>query len=317
MAISVPSYGTPGFIITEDKYNLYDSVAAEVSGNNSPQEVIFSCPHKRGRVSGILDGGLKLNIKSEWTEMMGGGIMSLAGSVVDTANNLLQLAAGASVQQPWMNRKMWKTTKPFSFDVPMSFVAMTDPLNDVVRPVMALVSFLYPRKLQIKDKNTGEMVDANMKNFGDNTGISTKLPDDVGVIGTALSSIGLYNIPGPSIRYTSKNSGGSGEDNIGDPVYVTIGKIFSFGSCYLESVDVQFSPSMDSDGFPIAAKCTVKVTVMDSGVVETNGQFMIQEFSNTSESFGQFIDAVATTVGDLATNLANVIKSTIGFYKPE
>lgn len=315
MAIAIPSYGTPGFIYNEDNYIGFDGVDKKETNAQYPQEVVITCPHKFGRVCGVLNGGLTIDGTSEWTEMMGGGIMSLSGSLIDTANNILQFAKGSSVQQPWMNRKMWKTTKPFSFTLPMSFVATTDPINDVIRPVMALQSFLHPRKVSTnggKNADAYTLIDeASKGKISGAAGNKAVITQDR-TVGQALSSIGVYNIPGPAIRYTGNPNG---SDDIGDPVMVVVGKIFAFGSCYLEQCSVKMSDSMDTDGLPIAADVTLKVTVMDSGVCETNGDFMIQEFSDASVALGGFIDKFSETIVDLASNLANMFDKGIGFWK--
>lgn len=314
MAIAIPSYGTPGFVYNEDIYNggatpslSNISDIASLNKPSSPQEVVITCPHKNGRVSGILNGGVKLNAQAEWTEMMGGGIMSLGGSLIETGNNLLQFVKGSSIQQPWMNRKMWKSTKPFSFEIPLSFVATTDPINDVVRPAMALISFTYPRELST---NGGSQ--ANAYNALHEAGFDRNGSMKQSLVGTAMQTLNLYNIPGPALRYGTKSAKG---DDEGDPVSIVIGKMFAFGACYLENVNVEFSQSVDNDGFPIAVNINVKATVMDAACCQTDGDFLIQEFYGSSEALGQFIDQFGKTTSDLVENIQTVVEKGIGFYK--
>lgn len=320
MAIAIPSYGTPGFVYNEDIYDgtgggKFNEAGKWEKGDKSiPQEVVITCANKKGRVSGILNGGVKLNGQAQWEEMMGGGIMSLGGSLVETGNNLLQFVKGSSIQQPWMNRKMWKSTKPFSFDIPLSFVATTDPLNDVVRPCLALLSFCYPRELKYKDDNGNmQSVDSYQalksaglvdKNGGNSFGGS--------LTGTALQTLALYNIPGPGLRYGTQNA--TPQDQ-GDPVTVVVGRMFAFGACYLESVNVEFSQSMDYDGLPIAASVNVKATVMDAACCSYDGNFLIQEFYGSSEKLGAFLDKFQETASNLVDNMTNIVEKGIGFYK--
>ena len=312
MGIAIPSYGTPGFVYNEDEYFVDRGFGTIGNKNGSlgttcPQEVIISCPHKNTRVSGVLKGGVKLDGQAQWTEMMGGGIMSLGGSLIETGNNFLQFVKGSSIQQPWMNRKMWQTTKPFSFDIPMSFVATTDPLQDVLRPIMALYSYICPRELSTSSGDSTNVISLLEEN-------GMKVSDSVkqSVMGSALQSLNFYNIPGPALKYGTKSAT---EDDQGDPVYVVIGKMFAFGACYIENVHIETASSFDFDGFPIAAEVSVKATVMDSCVCQTDGNFMIQEFSNASESMSQCLDAFSQTGSNLAANLANIVEKGIGFYK--
>ena len=309
MGIALPVYGVPGFTYNEDEYNLFnESIGIGNEDDLAPQEVVITCKHKNGRVSGLLRGGVKLDGKAEWTEMFGGGIMSLGGTMVETANNLMQFVKASSVQQPWMNRKMWKTTKPFSFQIPLSFVATTDALNEVVRPAMALMSFIFPRELKTKDGDDASayttLNDGTKGKFG-------QAFDKDGLVGTALTSFQYYNIPGPGIRYDGNDTG----DEIGDPVTIVIGKMFAFGACYLEGVKIEFSPSINSDGYPIACTVDLTATVMDACTCQTDGNFLIQEFYGSSENLNAFIDKFQDTTTQLGADFKNLIDKTIGFWK--
>lgn len=310
MGIAIPVYGVPGFMYNEDEYNLSNfSVLSQAKQESSaPQEVVITCKHKNGRVCGVLNSGVTLDGKAEWREMMGGGIMSLGGSVVETANNLLQFVKASSVQQPWMNRKMWQTTKPFSFSFELAFVAQEDALNDVVRPAMALVSFIYPRELKTKG---GEDSSAYTGLNRITNGAFEKAFTRDSLVGTALSSFQFYNIPGPGIRYDGNDTG----DEVGDPVTIVIGKMFAFGACYLEGVKVDFSRSVNHSGYPIAAKVNITATVMDACTCQTDGNFLIQEFYGSSENLNAFIDKFSQTAGQTVTDLKAVVDKSIGFYK--
>lgn len=310
MGIALPVYGIPGFTYNEDEYNLWGESSGFTIGENelAPQEVVITCKHKNGRVSGLLREGVKLDGKAEWTEMFGGGIMSLGGTMVETANNLMQFVKASSIQQPWMNRKMWKTTKPFSFQIPLSFVATTDALNEVVRPAMALMSFIFPRELKTKD---GDDASAYTGLNSATKGKMGQIFGENGLVGTALTSFQFYNIPGPGIRYDGNDNG----DEIGDPVTIVIGKMFAFGACYLESVKIEFSSAMNSEGYPIAATVDLTATVMDACTCQTDGNFLIQEFYGSSENLNAFIDKFQDTTTQLGADFKNIIDKTIGFWK--
>ncbi len=313
MGIAIPSYGNPGFIYNEDIYDggtIHPAISVGSTTRNKPsipQEVVITCPHKNGRVSGILNGGVKLNAQAEWTEMMSGGIMSLGGSLIETGNNLLQFVKGSSIQQPWMNRKMWKSTKPFSFEIPMSFVATTDPVDDVIRPALALISFTYPRELSTSGGNQANAYNAlHERGFDKNGSMKNSL------VGTAMQTLNLYNVPGPALRYGTKEAKG---DDEGDPVSIVIGKMFAFGACYIENVSVEYSQAVDYDGFPIAVNVNVKATVMDAACCQTDGNFLVQEFYGSSEALGQFLDKFSETTENLVDNVQNIVEKGIGFYK--
>ena len=296
-----------------------------------PQEVVISCPLKQGRVRGSLSGNINLNINAEWQELFGGGIASMTNSILGTANSLVQYAIGATIQQPWMNRKVYKNTKPFSFDLPINFVAIDDAKEDVVKPVLALVSFCYPRKyteaVPQLDENGNVMKDENgndktvnvqvsalsgAKKAGKNVNFIQRLsPDDM--VGSFLDMFKIWEIPGPSIisGQADKENGG----HKGDAVDIIVGKLFNLGNCYLENVSIKFASSYDRQGYPLYANVTVKCTCADSVVCDEKGNFLVNKIEDQSEALANFLNQTGETVMNVVENVSQIAKFVTGYHK--
>lgn len=340
-------FGKSGFLVKEDyyndrtgysnsidKYGEADLLSA-VSANATPQEVIITCKNKAKRVCGFLSEPLQFSAKPEWGEMFGGGIASAGGGAVEILTNLAQYGKGWSVQQPWMNRKMYKKTAPLSFNIKLSFVAESndesDPLGPrygVWEPLLALMSFAYPRLLYEKKadgtttpmlaldavlpisdetKNKALLVKENMKD-------STKgiPPKDAGIVPTAVNLFKAYAIPGPGLRYGMTQGG---DENGGDNVSVIIGNYLCFSACYLEDVSINISETMTASGYPLSGDATMKVTVMNGNYVDgLTGEFFLDEIPNRADELTMFLDAVTGGVEKVAEALNNLTNKTASFW---
>ena len=321
-------------VFTED---VFDFKYSGQSGNSTsyPQEIVLWCPNKRARVSGTLNNGIKVQGKAEWKDMMGGGIMSLAGSLVDTANNVLQWTNAESVQQPWMNRKMWVTSKPLTFQFSISFVEIENALKDVVQPCLALLSFVYPRQGGLKDEKGSEEatrlagkevnvyeVDTLWNKISNRSADGKYSSVDVGgmfsidgtsLVGTTLNTIAMYHIPGPGLRHGTKSGTG---DKGGDAVNIVVGNLLCLESCYIESVDIEFHNVLNASGYPIAGKANLTVTSADNSYCTTDGNFLLSNFKDSSQRLADFLDKFGQTTEDLKNDIIGVTKSVIGFWKP-
>lgn len=280
-----------------------------------PQEVTLICKGKHSRVTGILNEGIHINGKAEWTEMFSGGIAALGGSALNTVDAAVQMFAGGSIQQPWMNRKTYKSTKPLSFDIGISFVADSadnfndeGPLRSVWQPCEALLAMIYPRELKDKSGNTISM-ETMLKN---NEKLNKLMTDKSGktknnIVNNVTSAMSLYRVPGPNI------SAGSEYDltESGDDVHLVIGSLLNFEHVYLENVDIEFSNAVNEDGYPLAAKVKLKATVMDSSFVRDDGSFAWSEFSDSAKAMSNLFD----NLGNAASDVIKIAKNTIGFYK--
>lgn len=315
---SIPKVGSASNY-TEDVY------AGQTAGRHSlmrggdhpsyPQEVVLSCPHKNVRISASLGGQLQLSVNAEWDEMFGGGIAALGGGVIGTANNMLQWVGGKTMQQPWMNRKIYKNTKPFSFTLPLNFVTPVgqDPMEWVAKPSVALISLAYPR--MIKDSGGEGLSKGIQKAFkGDNSAVTS----------AALELIKFYAIPGPSLRYDSTGVHASGENkgkqltsenDKGDSVNVMIGNLFNLGACYLTNLSFTYAESFNEFGFPLALKVSVQITCADQILCDENGNFQVNIPPQNAGGLTNLLEACQQTGSNAVENVKKLGNSIGSFFK--
>jgi hypothetical protein len=304
------------------KMVINSNVALTGDAPQYPQNVIIRCKNKNVRISTPLSGKLKLGSTAEWEEMFGGGMSSVVGGVLGTANNIVQWKSGKTLQQPWMNRKMYKCTKPFTFTLPLSFVTPAELMTSsefnssadwVVKPCLALLSLLYPRK--VKDKNGDDLSVRSIlpKNKKNSEGVNYFSSGDGGsIIGTFADLFKLYAVPGPSLMSMTNNSK-DGSD-AGDNVEVSVGNMLCLDSCYVTKVDVEFSESYDLSGCPIAATANVEIVCADAVYCEADGNFIVNKPSNRANELGNFIDACGKTVEHASAGMKNIKDSRIGVF---
>jgi len=298
--------------------------------------VKFRCPRKDAIVTAMMSEGLNFDITAQWEEMMGGGMASLANTGIGMLNKGLQLGYGTTIQQPWMNKKVYKSTNPFSFNLKLSFVATTsDVKGEVWNPCMTLMSFLYPRQLgkyaeeDIIDKDTnkvlfkkGEFVPKTFNSVMDNleivkairnkrAGEGKATSNDTDLISRTMGTMALFSIPGPSLMQNVKKAD---DDKKGDEVEVFIGQHILLKSCYLEQVNVKFSTALNAKGYPLSADVTVKVTCSDSMTVKNDGHFMTDRIIDSTENIDSMLKALDVTTSHLAENMVNIFKTLKTFY---
>ena len=320
----------------EDTYTMLDADNSSTESNSTfgnskaqyPQEVVITCEQKNGRVRAPLSGPLDLNVHANWEPAFGnGGIASMTG-LLGTINGLSMWSIGATIQQPWMNRKTYKSTTPFSFSLPLTFVTIDSAADDVVRPCLALASFLYPRKyINKKAEGTSEQAseETTMWTQGraSNNPVAEALTHDKikdgkvtekdtsGIVGSVLNAIELWEIPGPPL-VTKKE----GDEHPGDIVDIIIGNMFTLSNCYLEDVQIEFGNSYDRNGYPLYAKATLKVTCADSVVCDRFGNMLVNEIYDATEKIQAVINAVETTTGNLMDNMKSLLGAVKGFWSP-
>lgn len=311
---SVPGLATASNFV-EDVYAREGSPSHYGSSNilpakpTYPQEVVISCPNKNLRMKCPLGGALQLGATAEWEEMFGGGIGAIAGGILGTANNIAQWAGGQTMQQPWMNRKIYKNTKPFSFTLPLNFItpAGEDPCEWVARPTIALLSLLYPRILKENEELlSGSAAAGKLANAtgGDKSSVGA----------TALKMLKFYAIPGPALRYDSEKASAGHK---GDSVNIMAGSMFNFGACYVTNVNVTYSEAFNEFGFPLAAKVSLQATCADQVVCENNGEFIVNLPPQHAAGLTEFLDACQITGENMQKNIKNLFNAVTGFYKQE
>lgn len=279
----------------EDRY-----IMPPGTGSTKPQngnEVQIACKNKDTRIYGYISEGIKINGKATWKEMFNGGIAGLGKGLLQIGSNIEQIASGLTLQQPWMNRKFYQSTSPFSFTFGVNFVSHGDAANEVFMPAQYLLSLIYPRKTDQQG-----MVNNTKNVFGTDN-----------VVGALLNTLGEMVIPGPSVLYT--NDEDSDVKIRGDAVTIVIGQMFAFGGVYLEDVDVQFSPSFDDQGFPLSANCKITATCMDVNYCNEDGSFLISQFGDgQADGISQFTNKLSEALKEAAEGIKAIVKSWKGFF---
>lgn len=331
--------GRSGFITTEDEYSdgIKLSLTSSFNAAPSPQEVIIKCQNKNRRVCSYLSSPIKFSGKANWKEMFGGGLGSAVGTGISALNNIAQYFKGVTIQQPWMNKKLYQSTNPISFTLDLNFVAEEDAKADVWDPLVALLSFVYPRLLQGSgtfektDKVTGVTTkttySGDMNALGylgaatgneycqkqatiyqtPNDSKSSIATNDAGVVAAAANLCKLYSIPGPGLR-----------EGYGDKVEVIIGKYMAFSDCYVENVDIELGNVMNSDGYPLQGNAKVTVVNSTSNVVKWVGddyQFFISGFEDSGKEVDEFMKVLGNRASKVAETFSNVTEKLGSFYK--
>ena len=213
----------------EDTYllNKQPVLDTDENGPSSGNEVIIACKTKHTRISGYISEGIKINGKAKWKEMFGGGISAMTKGLLQTGSNITQLVEGHTIQQPWMNRKFYESTAPFSFTFGINFVSHGDAANEVYMPAQYLLSLIYPREGE-PGKAKGIVNSLN------------KNTDSDSLVAKTLNMMGEMVIPGPSVGYTgssnediSKFTGTSFTMRIGSPEPIT--SVFPFSILVISS----------------------------------------------------------------------------------
>ena len=283
---------------------------------SNPQEILISCKGKRRRISGYLSEGVKLNGVSDWTSIVDTAGISALNSGVDTIQKLGQLgfagnteggghSAGSVIQQPWVDRKFWKQSKPFDLQFSFNLVAESSAKDDVFLPAQALLSFCYPRKV-----SNVSMVNKVKSTLGNLTSDMPNTQGSKNLLKSVNDAIKVYAIPGPSLMYGAEGNK-QGENDNGDAVTIVIGNMFAFGACYLKTVQLEYSPNIDYSGFPVWCKCSISAEAMDSNFCEEDGSFNISQFANNANNISDLVQSSTVVVEDAARNVANIAKATV------
>lgn len=245
---------------------------------NDEQKVVISCKNRLEGSSSIkakLMSPLTVSVTASWQ-----GLDSLGGvgQVLNAVNAVSVAIKGVSISQPWFSRKFWKSTEPIKLSAKLGFYAHSSSTaySDVYLPCNKLIGLCYPRQVS-----------------GDS--------------GSEL--LALYAPPGPNIftgyntktgQVTSGMFSGSltaaGTENV-DYVSFTLGKLVVLDICYLDRVDVAFSSSLNSEGYPLSAAVDVAVTAMDVGIWQESGVFLKQQ-SGVALNLGEIVDAAKGVVSD-------------------
>ena len=314
------------FLSVEDTYIM--NPAADYFGNPSePMEVIIKCPHKRKKISALTNAGINISATANWKEIFqGSSFTGLIRQAMGEITAPLSWMKGQSVMQPWMNRKMWESTSPFQVTIPLSFVCTQgDAKGEVYDPCMALLSFAYPR--EYGNQANGEKGDATSalnttegllgkvsdlftaKGWSNLAAGATDYQQNIGesVLGAALNSFKLYNIPGPSLDVADKNQG--------DPVSIMIGPAFNLGSVYLKDVKIDMSKTLDPTGYPLAANVTLTVEPANACYCNVEGDLVIFDaWENNTDVMNELITSLKEGAQVVVENVKSIVQNFISIF---
>lgn len=218
-------------LITHDQYKAGEYNLVE-----------FHCPAKYRVIRGMLSGPLSLNVQSHWKGNQGvSGMVSQLASVADGFGQWV----GQTVRQPWFSRKFWEGTDPLKFSLPLRFIAFDNAREQVLEPMMGLLSLLYPRD---QEKSGGNL-------------------------------FRLYRTPGPTMFYDV----GRADGYEGDIVTIIMGNFLQFSGCYITGVQLNIENSFTPEGFPHTVSATVSFESMDMCFTGPYGEFFTRGFGNQAQ----------------------------------
>ena len=325
MLTEIPKPNNTNFVSLEDTYIM--NQAGGIFDTVEPMEVVVKCPHKRKRISALMSGNIKINASAEWESVFDNGIFALSSRLGGDIASTVSWSTGLSVKQPWMNKKQWKSTKPFTLDIPIAFVSnMGDPKSEVYDPCMALLSLLYPRQVGYSDvkEQYGQEVTNKLSiagtdwnegiDLGDmSSAIANEFASGASVLSDTLGGFVGACASSYNMMVTAKDEVGNEKGLVanasnafklynipgesitgshGDKVSISIGPVFNLGSVYLEDVAIDFSKTLNPMGYPLGAKVTLKCSPVKACYCRTDGQLVIfDEFNDAYEDLNGLLEA--------------------------
>jgi len=278
---------------------LAENFANDIYTLDDTNSIIISCQNRAnhkglvgGTIRGILAAPLSFGAQASYQPFMNQGGFSQLVSKVDSIVSF----AGMTIQQPWFSRKYWVSTSPLTFNLKMVFIANTDAKTDVYDKVEALFGFLYPRLAMSNDASGVQLYippGPNLFTYEDSEGkIRSRSGDIVSSVSEGMSkAVDKFFGDSDAGQKTSEffNKFSKAAESGPDAVSLTIGATgMTLKVCYLENVNVTFSQTTDSSGYPHYAEVTANVSSFDNCYVNTNGVFKF----NRSEVLNDFIGAV-------------------------
>jgi len=235
----------------------------------SPCRVLISCPGKGKNILAMLSGDLRVNVKSHWKSLFDGAIGGGIGKILGIIDNIEQIF-GNSIRQPYFGRKYWQGTDPIKFSLSFQFVAFSNAKEEVYKPMVSLMSLLYPRK------------------------------SSAGEVAGLFSS---YIPPGPNLFYDTQ-SDASKDD--GDRIVISLGNFMSFKGCYVTDFQSEIANSFSTDGYPHCVNVSMEFETMDVAFVSYNGAFMENGFTDASVTLGAFLQQLKGVVGNIRNKVGDL-----------
>ena len=276
------------------------------------QSIVISGKNK-GSVTGYLSEGVKLTGQSDWEQITSNSMVNTIYKLIETVDTTQQMgfvpsnsgstanSAGISYIQPWASRKFWKGSKPFTTTIPFNLVSITNAKTDVYDKAVTLLSFCYPRDLAntvttFKDAVSNLKIGEKQLFLTQGTGTDGK-PNLVNSLTSAIKS---WAIPGPSLTY-----GGENDQSKGDAVTISIGNLFVFGACYVNQVNLEFSSTLDNNGYPLWCKCSISFDTMESNYCSSDGKLYLNKIPDNQAALANLLSSIANTGQTLVTDFIN------------
>lgn len=273
------------------------------------QTITISAVHK-GSVTGYMSEPLSLNGGAKWNDINNNTFTSLAFKLIDTFDENQQLGIGAalgaggqSYNQPWASRKFWKGSEPFSLTLKFNLITIDNAKENVYDKAIRLLSFCYPRDLGEDQNAVKNLIDSIKKPDGTSL-LNTSGENTIGkdnVVTAFTKAFRSWAIPGPSIYFDSSKSeeGNAGQ---GDNVSVVIGNLFAFGQCYVTNVGLEFSPTLDSTGYPLWCKCSISFQTAESNYCDSNGNLNLVKMNDSASQLGNLMSSIGHTASELISD---------------
>lgn len=278
---------------------------------NENQTVTFSCGNKKVSVTGYMSEPVILNGASKWGDINNNMFTGLAFKLIDTFDENQQIGIGASVgnagvsyNQPWASRKFWKGSEPFNLTIKFNLIAISNAKEDVYDQAIKLLSLCYPRDLGADDNAAKNLIDKI--GIFDTNGTDTNTAGGPNVVTAFSNAFKSWAVPGPSIYWSSSESD---EKKTGDNVKVVIGSLFAFAQCYVTNVNLEFSPTLDSTGYPLWCKCSVTFQSAESNYVTSDGKFSMNKWGDSASTLGTLMSSIGTTVSEFVNDMIDHVKA--------
>jgi len=252
-------------ILTHDQYTAV---------NNN--QVEFRCKNKGDMViKAVLSGSFNLTVVSHWDSVIK-ATGPVGSQVVEIFDNFAQGLYGNTIRQPWFGRKFWQGTDPLKFTLPLQFLSFTNAKEEVFKPMVKLLSLVYPR---LDSKSS------------------------------TATTFQKYFIPGPTMFYVPAD----GHDaDLGDRVEISMGNFLSFKGCYITQVALKVENSFSLEGYPHNVHADVSFETMDVSYVNPDGSFMTGGFRDASITMDGWLNKLIGTVKKFTSEAGKALADATG-----
>lgn len=229
---------------------------------NKERQVVIACKPKKLVVNAPLSDDLSTNITNQWSDYFSGGVIGTSFNLIESFNKATTSWNGTSIHQPYMSRKVWSGTNPLSFDLKFNFIATVDAKTEVFDPICKLAAMATASESNLTEKEQTLLDEVNqiMSEKDESSRIAKVLAKGIHFI-TELNDLisKKWDVPGPAIIPSNDN-----ESQCSMPITIYLPAFNVLTNCYIESLSINLSKSVDINGYPLGANVGVKVTRMDA-----------------------------------------------------